>query len=355
MKTARSKGRSLLTRLGRNEAGNTLAIVAAAVLPLAGMIGGALDISRAYLVKTRLSQACDAGVLAGRRMMGSDGTLTTDVTTEVQKFVNFNFPQGYMGTTAFTVTPTTDSNRQVILSLQTTVPTAIMRLFGKTSVAVATSCTARNDYSNIDIVLVLDTTGSMACSPTVTSCTVSTKTMTVNGRTVSYRAEQTDSSKNNISRMQALRDALSDLQTDIGKIETEFNAAPSATRKRVRWAIIPFSQMVNVGGSMGYDFGGDGSDTGSKSTLYARKPDWFNTSGKYCTDNASTSNSSYCSTVAHNSTWMTSTWDGCVEERSTSNSINSTSTYVIPGPGVTGNMPTGANDLQVALAPTSTD
>ncbi|MET0364102.1 MAG: pilus assembly protein TadG-related protein, partial [Sphingobium sp.] len=159
MKTARSKPRSFLTRLGRNEAGNTLAIVAAAVLPLAGMIGGALDISRAYLVKTRLSQACDAGVLAGRRMMGSDGTLTSAVTTEVQKFVNFNFPQGYMGTTTFAVTPSTDSNRQVILSLQTTVPTAIMRLFGKTSVAVNTSCTARNDYSNIDIVLVLDTTG----------------------------------------------------------------------------------------------------------------------------------------------------------------------------------------------------
>src|SRR3546814_4518348 len=70
--------KGFLTRLLHNEAGNTLAIVAAAIFPLAGMIGGGLDMSRLYLAKTRLQQACDAGALAGRKAMGS-GSLSTKI------------------------------------------------------------------------------------------------------------------------------------------------------------------------------------------------------------------------------------------------------------------------------------
>src|SRR3546814_19331709 len=62
--------KGFLTRLLHNDAGNTLAIVAAAIFPLAGMIGGGLDMRCLYLAKTRLQQACDAGVLAGRKAMG---------------------------------------------------------------------------------------------------------------------------------------------------------------------------------------------------------------------------------------------------------------------------------------------
>lgn len=155
----------VLTRLARNEAGNTIAILAASLVPLAGMIGGGLDLSRAYLVKTRLAQACDAGVLAGRKMMGSSGSVSGQVTSEVRKYVNFNFPQNYMDTDEFAITPTLGSQDQIVLTLSTNVPTAIMQLFGKTEIAVSTTCSARNDYANIDIVLVLDTTGSMACKP----------------------------------------------------------------------------------------------------------------------------------------------------------------------------------------------
>src|SRR3546814_7828799 len=60
----------ILVRLYHNQAGNTLAIVAAAVLPLMGLIGGGVDMSRIYLTKSRLQQACDAGALAGRKTMG---------------------------------------------------------------------------------------------------------------------------------------------------------------------------------------------------------------------------------------------------------------------------------------------
>lgn len=340
----------VLTRLARNEAGNTIAILAASLVPLAGMIGGGLDLSRAYLVKTRLAQACDAGVLAGRKMMGSSGSVSGQVTSEVRKYVNFNFPQNYMDTDEFAITPTLGSQDQIVLTLSTNVPTAIMQLFGKTEIAVSTTCSARNDYANIDIVLVLDTTGSMACKPerTEDDCKswinnnrMSGKTKTIDNKTVTYVDEE-KSGGGNISRMQGLRTALVTLQTEIGKIETEFNSAPSASRKRVRWAIVPFSQMVNAGLSKG----------SAGTTLYARNPTWFNTTGNYkaiysCGRNSCASNNY---NISHSASWLSNTWDGCVEERRTSNAITPDTNYSIPN-----NLPATAYDLKFDDQPTSTD
>jgi Flp pilus assembly protein TadG len=324
--------KGLLSRLLRNQAGNTLAIVAAGLVPLAGMIGGGLDISRGYLSKTRLQQACDAGVLAGRKLMGTSGVLSDAVTGEVRKYVKFNYPNNYLGATLndANIVPNLGANDEIQLTVSTAVPTVVMGLFGKQNINVTATCSGRNDYSNIDIVLVLDTTGSMACKPeyTATECSNwinnnnrSGKTMTVDGRTVTYVLEQTNSGAN-ISRMQALRTALTNLQTQMATIESQFNMTEMGKRKRVRWSIIPFSQMVNPGFSKGT----------AGTTLYARQPSWFNTTGSYkatscgynrrgqlvCSVDQNNSN------IAHNATWMSNTWDGCVEEQSTSNTITST-------------------------------
>lgn len=334
--------KGLLARLLRNEAGNTIAIIAAALIPLAGMVGGAVDVSRGYLAQTRLQQACDAGVLAGRKAMGSSGVLSAGVTGEVQKYVNFNFPSQYLGTPAnITVSPTLGANDTISLTLTTTVPTAVMGLFGKANMAVTASCTARNDYSNIDIVLVLDTTGSMACKPerNESQCrsyalgSGRSKTMTLNGKTIPYVQEETSNSVN-ISRIQGLRDALNSLQSQMSTIETQFNMTEEGKRKRVRWAIIPFSMMVNAGFSL----------NSVDSSLYSRNPTWFNTTGTYRKDYTTSIN------PTHSSTWLSDTWDGCVEERKTSNTITANSTYSFPN-----NLPSTAYDLMFDTPATSVD
>lgn len=63
------KLRDLLSRLRRDTKGNTLALCAAAIIPLTAIIGSALDLSVAYMARSRLQNACDAGVLAGRQYM----------------------------------------------------------------------------------------------------------------------------------------------------------------------------------------------------------------------------------------------------------------------------------------------
>ncbi|MEG3164320.1 TadE/TadG family type IV pilus assembly protein [Sphingomonas sp. PB2P19] len=331
-------GPGFLTRLKRDTKGNVLAIVAASALPLAAFVGAGLDMSRAYLVRTRLQQACDAGVLAGRRSMGAGGSLTTAVSGQISKYVTFNFPQLAYDTTTFAIAPTlTPATDTINLTLTTSMNTAVMQLFGTETIPVSVTCSARDDYANIDIVLVLDTTGSMGCKPQRNASDCSSwagarggNTMRVGGKTVTYVQEEFDGTTN-ISRMQGLRSALTSLRTQMGIIETQFNLATAASRKRVRWAIVPFSQMTNPGFSV----------NASGSTLYSRNPGWFNTSGTYRNDYST-------NLVSHTPTWIANTWDGCVEERQTSNQITPTSGHQIPG-----NLPGTAYDLKFDTVPSS--
>ncbi len=150
----------------RDRAGNTFVIFAAALLPLLALIGGAIDLGRSYLSQTRLQQACDAGVLSARKALGSQvvttGVVPATVSTIGNRFFNQNFPQGAYGTTTRTFTMTLQSDYAISGQATVLVPTTIMRIFGKIFVPVAVVCEAKLNYSNTDVMMVLDTTGSMA-------------------------------------------------------------------------------------------------------------------------------------------------------------------------------------------------
>lgn len=208
-KTANKTG--FLARLRRDERGNTLAIVAGALVPLIGIIGGGVDISRAYLVKARLQQACDAGVLAGRKAVGK-GKFDTAAQQQAKRFFDANFETGLQKSTGLTFTPTSpDNGRTVKGQASATLPTILMHIFGKKAMSLAVSCEASYDISSVDITLVLDTTGSMR-DPTPGST---------------------------ISKMDALRNAAG------GFYDTMAAAAYGSSR--IRYAFVPYTGTVNVG------------------------------------------------------------------------------------------------------------
>nr|WP_245640910.1 Tad domain-containing protein [Sphingomonas taxi] len=60
------------------------------------MGGGALDLSRLYLIKTRMQQGCDAGVLAYRKSMQGTNVVPTTYPTALAYF-NANFSPGRYG------------------------------------------------------------------------------------------------------------------------------------------------------------------------------------------------------------------------------------------------------------------
>src|SRR3569832_502723 len=93
--------RGFMSALARDVRGNTLAIKAAALIPMAGLVGGGIDISRMYITKTRLQHACDAGALAGRKSQGG-GTLDSGDNAVAQQFFDANYMTGAYGSTGLT-------------------------------------------------------------------------------------------------------------------------------------------------------------------------------------------------------------------------------------------------------------
>ncbi len=205
----------LFARLLHDRAGNTLAMIAAAVVPILAMVGGGIDMGRSYLSQTRLQQACDAGVLAARKKLGSQivttGIVPGNVVTVGNKFFNLNFRNGAYGSANRDFQMTLEDNYAISGTASVDVPTTIMTIFGYTNVPLQVECEAALNFSNTDIMFVLDTTGSMT---------------TVN-------PDDTD------TRIDVLKSVVRSFHAQI-----EGSKGPGI---RVRYGFVPYSTNVNVG------------------------------------------------------------------------------------------------------------
>ena len=210
----------VLRSLRRDVRGNVLTLTAFYILVLLAVVGSGVDLGRAYAARTTLQNACDAAVLAGRRAMTS-GSIDSAVTAETQKFFNFNFPQGTFGTTPFipVISSSSGSSQTVVLNADSTSPVTIMKIFGFTSIPIRVSCNAKQDFVNTDVVLVLDTTGSMA-----------------------DKAVSTDAD----TKIVALRKAVLALYDQLATVQTNLQSAGM----RLRYGVVPYASTVNVGASI---------------------------------------------------------------------------------------------------------
>ena len=152
----------VMSRLLKNEEGNIIALFAVAVIPVIGLVGGGVDMSRIYLTQTRLQGACDAGALIGRKTMGlgkwADNSNAAN--TQAERLFDQNFPSGVYGTTN-RVRTFAESNGIVIGTASVTIPMTLMRVLGQESQVVKVNCQAEMRIPNTDVMFVLDTTGSM--------------------------------------------------------------------------------------------------------------------------------------------------------------------------------------------------
>lgn len=295
-------------QLGRDERGNALVLVAAAIIPLTAVIGGGLDIARIHLAQSRLSQACDAAALAGRRAMSNEDIETAK--PEATKFFNFNFPQGYLGTAAFAPTITKPDTGTVKVVAQTSVPTTIMRIFSYGSVPIKVDCNATQNFDNIDIVLVLDVTGSM------------------------------DGSISGEKKIVSLRKAVMALYDELASAQTQL----TAQGLRLRYGIVPYSTNVNVGKLVR---AANASYIATEATYQTR---WVD-GGEYHYGPKLIDASSYLTATSFNANTIVggsnkwTSWNGCIEERQTVNSITQTSSAAYA------DIPSGALDLNIDLIP----
>lgn len=206
--SSRPARHAVLGRLLNDSRGNTLALVAAALVPLTAMIGSGVDASRAYMTKTRLQQACDAGVLAARKKM-TGATLDSASRTQGQAFFTNNFPAGVFGSNSPRLTMTDGTDGEVIGRATAILPTGVMYMFGFETFNLAADCRARLDIQNTDVMFVLDVTGSMS------------------------------SAVGSTTRIAALRRAVTDFHSTLESVKSG--------NVQVRYGFVPYSTTVNVG------------------------------------------------------------------------------------------------------------
>jgi len=204
----RTKG--LAVRLARDPSGNILPMAAASVIVMAALVGGGVDMSRAYKVQNRLQNACDAGALAGRRAVTTNGFDST-AQAQATRYFNVNFDQGQQGTTGTSVQFVGDTQGNSITGQASTqMPMLMMQMFGQGAMNLAVNCSSTMGVGNSDITMVLDVTGSMGTS------------------------------LGSGTRLSALQAAMKNFYSTVA-------TATQGTNARVRYSFVPFSTTVNVG------------------------------------------------------------------------------------------------------------
>ncbi|MEJ6008997.1 TadE/TadG family type IV pilus assembly protein [Novosphingobium aquae] len=204
-----------IARLSRDQAGNTLMIVAFSLVPILAMIGGGIDMGRGYLSQSRLQQACDAGVLAARKKLAnttvSGAIPPVDVKTVGDRFFTANFKTGSYGTGTRKFQMAIEPDKSVSGNADVKVPTTLMALFGFRELNIAVTCQAKVSFSNTDVMMVLDVTGSMnETNPGDTK-----------------------------SRIKVLRDVVKSFHSQLEKAKS--------TGARMRYGFVPYATNVNVG------------------------------------------------------------------------------------------------------------
>lgn len=127
-----------------------------AMVPISAAAGAAVDLSRAYLVKHRLGTAIDAAGLAVGASHGSSEDRLQEI---LQSYFDANYPADEMGVPAEPVM-TIDGSR-ITISVSAKVDTTLMRVVQIDQITVEASTEIIRETKGLDVVLVLDNTGSM--------------------------------------------------------------------------------------------------------------------------------------------------------------------------------------------------
>lgn len=198
------------SHLLRDTSGNILPMAAIGMLVMAAIVGGGVDLSRAYKVQNRLQNACDAAVLAGRKAVTTNG-YDTPAKAQAQSYFNINFDPKEQGTESTVFLSAGDAaGNSIGGQASTRMPMLMMQLFGMGDMTLRANCASTMGVGNSDITMVLDVTGSMGTS------------------------------LGSGTRLSALKTAMKNFYTTV-------DTATQGSNARVRYSFVPFSTTVNVG------------------------------------------------------------------------------------------------------------
>jgi Flp pilus assembly protein TadG len=236
--------RSRFKAFVRSESGMTLPLLAISMVAVTSFVGLGIDTGRMQMVQSKLQFSLDAAGLAAGSTVS-----TASLTSEATKYLNTNF-NGYLGAT-ITGVPTvvaSSDNTVFTLSATATVPTSFLGVVGINTITVTANSQITRAVTGLELVLVLDNTGSMS-----------------------------QSAGGSTSKIAALQSAATTL------VNTLFGGATTSTNGKLWVGVVPFSQAVNIGTSHT-----TWMDTTYDATLASmpasQGPGWGSTSWNGCVD-----------------------------------------------------------------------
>jgi Flp pilus assembly protein TadG len=145
-----------LRNFGDNTRGNVAILFGIALVPILLAVGIAVDYGRALIVRERMAEAADSAALA----IGSwQGKSEAELKERAQQFFDANYPPSTIGTVGKLDVKFVGDDIKV--HVDALVPTTFMRLANINTMDVGADAIITKKQRNIEVVLVLDVTGSM--------------------------------------------------------------------------------------------------------------------------------------------------------------------------------------------------
>jgi len=133
-------------------------VFALSTIPVGGLIATAVDLAQASRVRQQLQEAFDAAVLEGAKRIGRPAQEIIDAT---RSFALANLPASMQNIQLDVQIVNNNTTVRLSLTEPFRMQTSMLAILGITSMSVSTSAEATNGYTDLEIVLALDNTGSM--------------------------------------------------------------------------------------------------------------------------------------------------------------------------------------------------
>jgi Flp pilus assembly protein TadG len=249
--------RQQIRSLRHAENGNVAVMFAIALIPAFGLVGGAIDYSRASAARTAMQAALDATALAISKEATSLTAAQVQEKAAAYFKASFNRPEAKNVTVKATYSQGTGST--VVVSSSGSVTPYFLGILGIDDLPIGSSAKTKWGTKRLRLALALDVTGSMGSNNKLTTLKIATKNLLTQLKSVAINSAD------------------------------------------VYVSIIPFSKDVNVG-------------SGNHASSWVRWDLWEAVNGT-CSDSDYRKKSS-CTSRGH--TWTPanhSTWNGCVMDR----------------------------------------
>ncbi|MBX9774695.1 MAG: VWA domain-containing protein [Xanthobacteraceae bacterium] len=287
-----------LAQFLRNQKGGVAPLLGLAIVPMIGIVGAAVDYSRANSTRTAMQAALDSAAL----MMSKDAQTLTPAQLDAKATTYFNALFHRPEASNVQVTQQFGSpaagNFAIKLTGTATMSTVVWRVVGQQQMTITATGEVVWGIKKLNLALALDNTGSMASS----------------------------------DKMTELKKAAHNLLDTLKKAEK--------TPGDIKISIVPFAVDVNVG-------------TNNVNQPWIDWADWDDRNGTCSVSISNPKTKSKCQ--SNNGTWTPaahSTWNGCVMDRDQNNDVNAIAT----GDGAaTKYRAHQATNCPTAMMPLSTD